>query len=141
MGYIDDKVELFDGRVITETLRQWIVLLVSVFIIGLITVSIVVLIRNSRKVFSSDVIMLLLIQTRIVLIVVFEFLFPDRFIVFLGELFYLVLLTIIFLMFVRNLSSEQHNLSIYYKIYFIVALAFIIGILVLGIIRYDNTFP
>jgi len=100
----------------------------------------VVIIRNSRKIFSSDVLMLLLIQIRIVLLMIFEFLVPNRFLVFLGELFYLVLLTIIFLMFIRNISSIQHNLTRGYKLYFGCCTAIILAILVMGIIEYEKAF-
>ena len=49
MGVLDEKVELFSGRLITETIRQWTMLIVLTVLLGVIATSIYVLVRTYRR--------------------------------------------------------------------------------------------
>ena len=66
MGTLDEKIELFKARLLTETLRQWVMLVILSFLFFLILYSLIGLVRTYRKLISADTIMLSLIQMRIV---------------------------------------------------------------------------
>lgn len=140
MGVLEDKVELFQSRLITETLRQWIIL-VSFSLMFIVLASLVLtLIKTYRRLFAADIIMLLIIQTRILLTIIAEFLVPSQFLFFLSDIFHLVNLTVIFFMFIKNLLRSRRGILAQYKLYVGIISLVIIGLLVLGITQFDNNF-
>jgi hypothetical protein len=141
MGTIAEKIELFDDRLMTETLRQWIVLLVLISLFTLICTSIFTLYKTYRRLFSPDIIMLALIQIRIVLHVLGEFIIPSRFIFYVADVIHLIILCIIFFMFTKILLVGSPRVARCFRFYFIGMSAVIGGLLAVGILKFNNTFP
>ena len=98
------------------------------------------MVRYYRRLFVADAIILSLIETRVLLIIVAEFIYPSRFIIFLSDMFHMLVLTVIFYMFTKKLLVEKEGFFSFYKIY-VAAIAFILSILMLlAIIFYKQTF-
>ena len=103
MGVLSDKIELFSSRLIVETIRQWMVLVLFVGILVILFISMVTLIKNHRSIFVTDVVILFLLQIRILLLIINDFGLPHRFVVFCSDLVLMSILTIIFYKFTQNL--------------------------------------
>lgn len=151
MGTLSEKVELFKTRLISETIRQWVLLLVILWMIVVIISSCVTLIRNYRKIHSVDWIVLILIVIKLLLILSFEFLYPHRFLLFLADLVFMVILSIIFTMFSKNMNASNlcwklRESSTLYKLMsskvlsIIVMTILIVGLLTAGILKYNQSF-
>jgi len=113
---LDDKIELFNDRLITETLRQWIILITFTILFVLVAISISTLIRTYRKVFTSDIAIFFLIEMRIVLLITSEFALPSRFLLFLSDSLHLLTMTILFYNFTKNLLVHKQGIFSMYKI-------------------------
>lgn len=98
------------------------------------------MVKYYRRIFVADAIILLLIETRVILIIVSEFLFPSRFIIFLSDMFHMLVLTVIFYMFTKKLLIEKKGFFSWYKIYVIGILAVLTILILLAVIFFDQTF-
>lgn len=140
MGVIDEKVELLQDRLISETIRQWLVLILFGALFVVITSSILTLVKSYRKVIMADCIILLLIQLRIILMMVYDFIYPHQFLLFISDLLHLIILTIIFYIFTKNLLTKKSGFFSMYKVYVTVISGIIVGLFVLGIAQFDQNF-
>ena len=137
---LHDKIELFSDRLIIETIRQWMVLILFTAILLVLLVSMVTLSRSYRRFFATDVIILALLCFKILLLLVNDFAVPHRFIVFCSELVHLTILTIIFYKFTKNLLKDKSGIFSYYKLYVGLIGMTIAGALVLGIVQFNKMF-
>jgi hypothetical protein len=137
---IGEKVRLFGGGPVPEAVRQWIILIVLLFIFSMIAYSILQLVRTYRKCLTADITILSIIQIRIIFMLVFEFLYPNRFFLILSDIFHLIIFTIIFDNLIKRLLSTNNGLMGKYQIYVgLVSLA-IIGLFILCLIKFKKIY-
>ena len=102
MVNIKEKVVLFDDRIILETLRQWTELVVGVILILWFAISAYKLRKTLKSWLVLDVVLINILILRVLLFLVFEFLYPSMFLVFMSDNLYLGIVILIFYLFARS---------------------------------------
>ena len=115
-------------------------LLLSITLLVLLSTAIYTMIKYYRRLFVADAIILLLIEIRVILIIVSEFIFPSRFIIFLSDIFHMLVLTVIFYMFTKKLLLEKKGFFSWYKIYVFGILVILTILILLAVIFFEQTF-
>lgn len=109
MGVLSDKVELFSGRLVLETLRQWFELIVGVIILVWFIVCAVKLWQTLKSLFIIDTLMIMMLSIRVLLLLIYEFLIPSRAFRFFSDNIYVVILLMIFYTFCKALYPAKHG--------------------------------
>ena len=89
---------------------------------------------------GGDGVILGLLLVRLILLLIYEFVHPIEFLLFLIDLFHVLILTIMFYIFTKNLLREKKGMFFRYKIYTAVFVIISLGLLIVGIIRWESNF-
>ena len=140
MSTWNEKVELFSSRVIVETIRQWIVMLLIIAMMTGLIISIVILVKNYNKIFNLDPAILFLLIVKLLLYAVFEFAWPSEFLKFLYDILHMSILTIMFYMFSQRLLQSRMKCLSHTRCYTSSFVVFQIVLLVCGLIFFETSF-
>jgi len=102
-------VELTDARVISETIRQWILLIILTTFAITLFISLLTIYKNYRRLFNSDGLIMSMLLIRVVLFLIYEFIYPTDFFMFMFDWLHLIILILIFNLFSKNLMAQKEG--------------------------------
>ena len=140
MVSIKEKVVLFDDKIILETLRQWTELVVGIILILWFAISAYKLRKTLKSWLVLDVVLINILILRVLLFLVFEFLYPCMFLVFMSDNLYLGIVILIFYLFARSAFPSFAHKILNRRTYAWVMIFLLVAQIIYAIIDFDNAF-
>ena len=109
---LEEKVKLFDGEIIMETIRQWIELIMGITLFIWFLICAIRMKETLKSWCVLDTILILSLSGRVLWFLIYEFLFPTRIFTFIADNIYVLVMLLILFTFSNSLRYSRRNESV-----------------------------
>lgn len=137
---LSEKVALFGNGLVSEVIRQWLELLLGTGLLVWFFYSAYKLAKTLKAWLVLDIVLIIVLMVRILLFLVFEFLYPSRFLPYVADLLYMGVVVLVFYLFAGVVLPEQMHKIFNKTTYVAVMLFLLVCNLIYAIIDFQSAF-
>ena len=135
-----EKISLWGNGLILEVIRQWFELISGIVMLIWFMHSAYWLKRTFKTWFVLDIMLILILWVRVLLFLVFEFVYPSRIFPYIADSLFLWVLIMIFYMFARAIFPNNMHKIFNKKTYVSILILLLVGNIIFAIIDNENAF-